>query len=58
MSEYDVDLYRILTDEDSDISRELNYKLFGDNEWSGIDKANYLNGLKERIEADSYQGGA
>ena len=37
---------------------ELNYKLFGDNEWSGVDRANYLDNLKERIEADSYQGGA
>ena len=58
MSKYDNDLYKILTNEDSDISRELNYKLFGDNEWSGVDRANYLDNLKERIEADSYQGGA
>lgn len=58
MSRYDNDLYKILTNEDSDISRELNHKLFGDNEWSGVDRANYLNNLKNRIEADSYQEGA
>jgi hypothetical protein len=58
MSKYDNDLYNILTNEDSDTSRELNYKLFGDNEWSGVDRANYLDNLRDRIEADSYQGGA
>lgn len=57
MSKYDSDLYNILTNEDSDLSRELNYKLFGDNEWSGVDRANYLDELREKIEADSYQGG-
>ena len=58
MSSFDSDLYNILTNEDSDISRELNYKLFGDNEWSGVDRAEYLDNLRDRIEADSYQGGA
>lgn len=57
MSRYDNDLYEILTG-DSDLSRKLNYELFGDNEWSGVDRAEYLDGLRERIEADSYQGGA
>ena len=58
MSRYDSDLYNILTNEDSDIGRELNYRLFGDNEWSGVNRANYLDNLRDRIEADSYQGGA
>ena len=58
MSKYDTDLYRILTNEDSETSRRLNSELFGDNEWSEVDRANYLDGLRERIEADSYQGGA
>lgn len=58
MNRYDSDLYDILTNEDSDMSRELNYRLFGDNEWSGVDRAEYLDNLRNRIEADSYQGGA
>ena len=58
MNNYEIELYKILSNEDSDISRELNYKLFGDNEWSGVDRANYLDNLRDRIEADSYQGGA
>lgn len=57
MNKYDTDLYKILTNEDSDLSRELNNKLFGDNEWSGVNRGNYLDSLRERIEADSYQGG-
>ena len=58
MSKYDRDLYDLLTNEDSDVSRELNYKLFGDNEWSEVNRADFLNNLRDRIEADSYQGGA
>ena len=58
MSNYERELYQILTNEDSDLSRELNYKLFGDNEWSEVDRADYLNNLRDRVEADSYQGGA
>ena len=57
MSRYDNDLYNILINEDSDVGRELNYRLFGDNEWSGVNRAEYLDNLKNRIEADSYQGG-
>jgi len=57
MSKYDSDLYNILTNEDLEVGRELNYRLFGDNEWSGVDRAEYLDNLKDRIEADSYQGG-
>lgn len=57
MSDFDRRIYDILTS-DSDTGRELNHKLFGDNEWSGVDRAKYLDDLRNKIEADSYQGGA
>ena len=57
MSDYDRKIYKILTS-DTDAGRELNNQLFGDNEWSGVDRAEYLDNLKNKIEADSYQGGA
>lgn len=57
MSRRDREIYKILT-EDSEVSRELNHRLFGDNEWSEVDRAEYLNELENRMEADSYQGGA
>lgn len=57
MSDYDREIYKILTS-DSEAGRELNHKLFGDTEWSAVDRAEYLDKLKGRMEADSYQGGA
>ena len=57
MSRVDRDMYRLLT-EDSEQSADLNHRLFGDNEWSAVDRAEYLKELENRIEADSYQGGA
>ena len=57
MSDYDKKIYDILTS-DTEGGNELNYQLFGDNEWSAVDRSRYLDDLKNRIEADSYQGGA
>lgn len=57
MSDFDRRLYDILTSDTED-SLELQHKLFGNNEWSEVDKAEYLNNLRSRMEADSYQGGA
>lgn len=57
MSDADKRMYDILTS-DTEASATLNHTLFGDNEWSGVQRAEYLDRLKDRIEADSYQGGA
>ena len=53
MSDFDSRLYKALTS-DTERSAELNYELFGDNEWSGVDRAEYLERLKDKIDADSW----
>jgi hypothetical protein len=57
MSDFDRRLYDVLTS-DTETGNRLNYEMFGDNEWSGVDRAEYLERLRDRIDADSYQGGA
>ena len=57
MSDFDRRLYDVLTS-DTETGARLNYEMFGDNEWSGVDRAEYLERLRDRINADSYQGGA
>ena len=57
MSEIDRKIYDVLTS-DTEEGTNLNYALFGDNEWSGVERAEYLDKLRNRMEADSYQGGA
>ena len=57
MSDFDRRLYDTLTS-DTETGTRLNYEMFGDNEWSGVDRAEYLEKLRDRIDADSYQGGA
>lgn len=57
MSEMDRKIYDVLTS-DTEEGSKLNHSLFGDNEWSGVERAEYLDKLKNRMEADSYQGGA
>ncbi len=53
MSDFDRRLYNALTS-DTERGAELNYELFGDNEWSGVDRAKYLEELKDKIDADSW----
>ena len=53
MSDFDSRLYKALTS-DTERSAELNYELFGDNEWSGVDRAKYLEELKDKIDTDSW----
>lgn len=53
MSDIDRKIYNMLTS-DTERSAELNYEMFGDNEWSGVDRAKYLEELKDRIDADSW----
>jgi len=53
MSDFDRRLYKALTG-DTERSAELNYELFGDNEWSGVDRTKYLEELKDKIDADSW----
>lgn len=55
--EWKDEVYEALTS-DTERGAELNYELFGDNEWSGIDRAKYLEELKDKIDADSWNGGA
>lgn len=57
MSDFDRRLYDVLTS-DTETGARLSYEMFGDNEWSGVDRAEYLNKLRDRMDADSYQGGA
>lgn len=57
MSNFDRKLYNVLTS-DTETGNRLNYEMFGDNEWSGVDRAEYLDKLRDRMDADSYQGGA
>ena len=60
MSNIDRMIYDILTNEhdESGITAQLNYELFGDDEWSGVRRAEALEAMKNQIDADSYQGGA
>lgn len=53
MSDFDRRLYKALTS-DTERSAELNYEMFGDNEWSGVDRAKYLEELKDKIDTDSW----
>lgn len=57
MSDFDRKLYDVLTS-DTETGAKLSHEMFGDNEWSGVDRAEYLERLRDRIDADSYQGGA
>ena len=57
MSDIDRRIYDILNS-DTETGNRLSYEIFGDNEWSGVDRAEYMERLRDRIEADSYQGGA
>ena len=57
MSNIDGKIYDILTS-DTEMGAKLNYEMFGDNEWSGVNRAEYLERLRDRMDADSYQGGA
>ena len=57
MSDIDRQIYDILTS-DTETGAILNHEMFGDNEWSGVNRAECLERLRDRIDADSYQGGA
>lgn len=56
MEKWERDLYRKLTDEhdESGETARLNYQLFGDNEWSGVDRAATLERMRDEMEADSW----
>lgn len=50
MSDMDKKIYDILTS-DTEASATLNHTLFGDNELSGVQRAEYLDRLKDRQES-------
>ena len=56
MEQWELNLYERLTNEhdESGETAELNYQLFGNNEWSGIARAEALEKMKDKMEIESW----
>ena len=58
MESYERKLYNILTNDhdESGESARLNHMLFGDDEFSGVRRAEALDKMREKMEIDSLNG--